>query len=303
MKRFATAVLLMALAVPAAAAPGGAFAGMTDDEIVSAIDAAVAKKKTTAAFNTALVRALDDETAGIRVRERAAWALGELGVKTAVSALVKAAGHKGLLVRSAAVTSLLRLRPASAIPVFIKIAQSDPILPLRQRAVIALGAFRSEKAIEPLVQLSSDPAPELRGAAALAMAATHSKKNDFSEILTEMAADENSYVRERAERALEIARGKSSEVLNQLKSSDADIRLTAALYFEPKAGSRELGALKDAWNTEPDDDVRDQLQRAIIATKRRIQVEKERRVAREKAAREKAAAEAAGKTGTKTKTN
>jgi HEAT repeat protein len=143
--------------------------------------------------------------------------------------------------------------------------------------VIALGAFRSEKAIQSLVQLSSDQSPELRGAAALAMAATHSKKNDFSEVLKEMTEDENPYVRERAARGLEIVQAKTPDVLLQLKSGDSDVRFTAALYFEGRGGGKELSALKDAWNTEADEDVRDQLSRSIITTKRRVQADKERR--------------------------
>jgi len=292
------AFILAASVLPASAITGGSFSGKTDEEIVSSIDAAVANRKVTPAYSSSLVKALGDNEAGVRVRERAAWALGELGVKSAVPALIKAADHKGLLIRSAAVTALTRLRPSTAVPVFLKIAETDPILPMRQRAVIALGLFRSDKAIQPLVQLSSDPAPELRGAAALAMASTHSKKNDFRELLTEMTADENPYVRERAERGLEIAQGKTGDVLNQLKSSDSDIRLTAALYFDQKGSARELSALKDAWNTEPDEDVRDQLSRAIISSKSRAQQEKARR---EKAAKEKAAAAAATKKGSETK--
>lgn len=284
MNLWKAAILIAMLAGPVGAALTGPLAGKSEEEAVAAIDLAVAKERKSAALGRALIKALGDETAGIRIRERAAWALGELGVTTAAPALIKAADHKGLLIRSAALTSLSRLRAPSSIPVFVKIAETDPILPLRQRAIVALGAFRSEKAIEPLVQLSSDPSPELRGAAALAMAATHSKKNDFSAVLKEMAADESPYVRERAERGLEIVRGKSAAVVNQLKSGDSDVRFTAAVYFESSGGRRELDALKDAWQTEPDEDVRHQLARAIIATKKRIRAENARR-AREAAAR------------------
>lgn len=290
MKIVAAALLIGLLAIPASAQLTGPFAGKSEDDVVSLIDSTVASGKATAAFDNAMIKALGDDHVGIRVRERAAWALGELKVKSAVPALLKGAEHKGLLIRSAAVTALERLRPPSAVPVLLKIAQSDPILPLRQRTIVALGAFRSEKTIQPLVQLSSDPAPELRGASALAMSALQSKKNDFSQALKEMTADENAYVKERAERALEIAKGKTADVLNQLKSGDADIRFTAALYFEQKGRAIELGALKDAWNTESDDDVRDELQRAILTTKHRVQIEKRHAAARKaRAAKAKAA--------------
>lgn len=295
MKRFAMTLLALALALPAARLQAGPFTGKSDEEIVENIDATVEKGKAGTDYTNALIKALNDETANVRVRERAAWALGELNVKAASPALLKAATHKGLLIRSAAVTALSRLRPAAAIPIFVNIAESDPILPLRQRAVVALGGFRSDKVIDPLVKFSSDAAPEIRGAAALAMASMHSKKNDFSEILKEMTADENSYVRERAERGLDIATGKPGDVLNYLKSADADIRFTAAMYFDSRAGARELEPLKDAWNTESDEDVRFQLSQAIVATKKRVQAEKERKAkeARAKAAAAKAKAAAA----------
>jgi HEAT repeat protein len=299
MKRWWLLALGVVLMGPPLLAAGGIFAGQSDEEIAASIDAAVERRKVTPELSSGLTKLVGNDDAGVRVRERAAWALGELGIKSAVPALLKAAEHKGLLIRSAALTALERLRPASAVPVFIKVAESDPILPLRQRALVSLGAFRSDKAIQPVVTLSSSQEPELRGAAALAMAAMQSKRNDFSEALKEMTADENPYVKERAERGLEIAKGKTTDVLNQLKASDSDIRFTAAIYFEEKGGSKELQALKDAWNSESDEDVRDELSRAIIATKKRVAAEKERR---EKQAREKAAAKpkSAAPTGPKT---
>lgn len=266
------------------------FQGKSQEEIVAEIDAVVAKKKAPAGFGAALAGLLTSSTAGIRAKERAAWAIGELEYKNGAQALLKAADHKGLLVRSAALASLARLRPAAALPVFARVAQSDPILQLRQRATVALGLYRSDKAIEPLVKLSSDPAPEVRGAAAIAMAMMQSKKNDFTELLAEMATDESAYVKERAERALSIARGKPGEVVSALKTGDSDIRLAAAATLERTAGEKQLPALKDAWNGEADDDVREVLERAIVSTKRRVKEEQARRAAERKA---KAAAAAA----------
>ncbi len=291
MKRVAALMLILSLAVaPVRAA--GPFDGKPDDEIAAQIDAATQGGKMPAGYGAALVSLLNNPDAGIRSRERAAWALGQFGYKPGVPALLKAAEHKGLLIRSAALGALARLRPAEALPTFVHVAESDPILQLRQRATIALGTYRSEKAIDPLVKLSSDPAPEIRGASALAMAMTHSKKNDFSEVLTEMAGDENPYVKERAERGLEIIHAKTSEVLSALKTGDADVRLAAAVHLEKAAGARDLTPLKEAWNGEADDDVRAQLERTIVVTKKRVAAEK-------KAAQAAAASGTAGKTSHK----
>ena len=241
MKRFPLLITALWLAAaPAFAA--NPFAGKADDEVAAQIDAVVQKRKMPDGFGPALTKLLASPDAGIRARERAAWALGELEYKPGVPALLKAAEHKGLLIRSAALGSLARLKPAEAIPVFIRVAQSDPILQLRQRATIALGSYRSDSAIDPLVKLSSDPTPEVRGAAALAMAMTHSKKNDFTEVLTEMEGDENPYVKERAERGLEIIHGKTAEVMTALKTGDQDVRLTAALHLEKAAAKAAKAA-------------------------------------------------------------
>ncbi len=283
MKRFAVlaAVGWMACTTVFAANP---FAGKTDDEIAAQIDTVVANKVIPDGFESALTKVVTNPDAGIRARERAAWALGELEYKPGVPALLNAADHKGLLIRSAALGSLARLRPLEALPVFVRVAQSDPILQLRQRATIALGSYRSDKAIDPLVKLSSDPTPEIRGAAALAMAMTHSKKNDFTEVLTEMEGDENPYVKERATRGLEIIHGKTAEVMTALKTGDQDVRFTAAIHLEKAAGNKELEGLKEAWTSEADEDVRAQIQRSIVATKKRVAAEKKASAAKAAAA-------------------
>ncbi|MBV9080834.1 MAG: HEAT repeat domain-containing protein, partial [Elusimicrobia bacterium] len=289
-------LLAAALAILIAAAPAMAaspFAGMSDDDMVASMEAAVKKKTVEPSYVNAMIGVLNDDAAGVRVRERAAWALGEIKAKTAVPALLKASEHKGLLIRSAALGALERLRPDAAIPVLLNVAENDPVLSLRQRATVWLGLFRSDKTIQSLVRLSSDEKPEIRGAAALAMGALQSKRNDFRAALKEMTSDESSYVKDRAEAALDTAIGATPNVLSQLKSTDSDIRLMAALYFDKAGGKRELEVLKDAWNTDPDDDVRDELSRAIVSTKKRVALEK-KRAAQKKAAAKAKKAGAAG---------
>jgi len=296
--RFALLAILILAALPARAADP--FRGKDDEEIVAQIEAAVENQKAPEGFGAALATLLNKPDAGIRARERAAWAMGELGYKPGAPALLTAAGHKGLLIRSAALGALARLRPDAALPIFVNTAETDPILALRQRATIALGLYRSEKAIDPLVKLSSDPTPEIRGAAALAMAMMHSKKSDFSEILTEMAADEDAYVRERSEHGLDIAKGRKPEVLQGLTSGDSDIRLASAVYLERAAVEEDVKPLKTAWSGEEDGDVKAQLERAVVKTQARVKEEKARQAAERKAKAAALAAQGAASTSTAT---
>jgi hypothetical protein len=109
-----------------------------------------------------------------------------------------------------------------------------------------------------------------------------------------MEGDENPYVKERASRGLEIIRGKTPEVMTALKTGDQDVRLTAAVHLEKAAGEKQLEGLKEAWTSEADEEVRAQIARTIVATKKRVAAEK-------KAAAKAAAAKAPAKPGTNKK--
>ncbi len=250
------------------------FASLVSDdpEVAAAkIDKIVQQKKASKSEIKEISAALTDPGTTIRVKERAAWALGELDAKSKVPTLIEASKNRGLLVRSAALNSLIRLRPVSALPTFVEIAEGDPILSLRQNATLGLGLLQSDKAIPALVKLAQDPAPEIRGAAALAMASLQSSKNDFSEALKQMAADQNSYVQERANKGLEVASRKNKTVLAHLDSADVDIRLFAALYFTQHGTSKDLKRLRSAANSEADEETRHQLKKSIEATKKRAE--------------------------------
>jgi HEAT repeat protein len=272
-----TLSLLLLFLAPVHADTATLFRTGTPDEIVNFIDGAVQRKTKDKEIQACLIEALNDGESNIKVRERAAWALGELGVKSSIRPLMRAAKNKGLLVRSAALGSLTRLRAHAAIPVFTDIALNDPVFSLRQRATLSLGLLQSAKAIPTLVKLASDEKEEIRGAVALAMAATHSTKNDFSEALQQMAGDSSPYVRERAEKGLAMVRKKRETVQNQLQSQDSDIRLFAAVYFQKNGTPKDVALLKDAANVEPDDDVRHELTLAVKAAKKRTPPPKHRK--------------------------
>jgi hypothetical protein len=272
-------LLCLTLPVYAAEPP---FKSGTNEEIISYIDHMVktnVRDKTTLASMAAL---LQDPNASVGVRERVAWAMGQLDMRSDVNKLIAAARDKGLLVRSAALNALIRMRARSAYPVLLDIAKSDPVLTLRQRAVLGMGLLRWEKAVNDLAQLSSDERPEVRAAAVLAMAATHSKKNDFSQILKEMKTDPDPYVQARAQTALDLVQGKRDVIASFLESDDADTRLFTAQYYHYQGTQADLKQVKDAANGESDDAVRAELKDAARAIEKRAEAQK-------KAAAQKAA--------------
>jgi HEAT repeat protein len=263
------ALFLLTLAFPLALFAESPFAGRTNDEILSKIDLLVKNRSKDKPTLTAMAALLDNPDASVNVRERAAWAIGQLEFTPETNRLIKAAGDKGLLVRSAALNALIRMRARSAYPVMLQIAKSDPVLSLRQRAVLGMGLLRWEKAVNDLAALSSDERPEVRAAAALAMAATHSKKNDFTQILNEMKTDQDAFVQTRAQVGLDIAQGKKAALFEDLESEDADTRLFTAQYFRYSGTSSDLKKLKGFYDGEPDDNVRAELLAATRAIDKR----------------------------------
>lgn len=245
------------------------FLKETPEQTISALDEAVQKPSKKADTTKAIADLLHDEATPIKIKERAAWALGQLNATDQIPVLLKAAKHKGLLVRSAGLEALLHLRTAKALPTFIDIAKNDPVFSMRQRACIALGLLGFDKAIDPLVKLSSDPKEEIRGAALIAMAAHHSKRNDFREVVKEMKSDPSAYVQNRAEKASQIIGRKNKAVQSQLKDPDQDIRLFAALYFEANGVKTDLQSIQAALDGEPNDEVKFQLEKSIKAIKKR----------------------------------
>ncbi len=250
---------------------GRARADEATDQTLASIEAAVKANKASPKIIHEWIALLGNDNTPISIKERTAWGLGMVGAKDkeTVPALLMAAEHKGLLVRSAAVNSLIRLRAKPALATLEKVARQDPILNLRRDATLGLGLLESDKAIQAVVDLSSDATPEVRGAAVLSMSALQSKKNNFIQAIQEMVADENPYVQERAKDAMLMAQRKNASARDLLSSSDQDIRLFAALFFLRNGGKADLKAVQSAYDGESDDDVRKMLTDANIAMKKR----------------------------------
>jgi HEAT repeat protein len=262
--------------------------------INASIDEAVQKNDKSAATVRALERLLDAPDSAVLVKERAAWGLGKLGNKKSIPSLLKGAQHKGLLVRKAAVNALVNLRAPEAVPALIAVANNDPVVSVRQDAVLGLGLIRAAAGAQTVADLSRDERTEIRGAAALSMGALHSKKADFSALLKGLSADTDPYVQDRANAALAVIAKKSKAVREQLSSPNSDVRLFAAQFFQYHGAKADLPSLNAALSAEQEDDVRDQLTRAVAAVKKRVKAA-ELKAKKAAEAKRKAAAEAAKK--------
>ena len=109
-----------------------------------------------------------------RVRRYLALALGRLGDKRAVPALVQAADPQGDTpadpdTQVYAVWALGAIGDPAAVPTLVKLARSEDA-GLRKAAVHALGSFPSEEARAALVVAVNDPVEDVRWNAAVALA-------------------------------------------------------------------------------------------------------------------------------------
>ena len=145
----------------------------------------------------ALVRALGDSDAA--VREKAAWALGEIEEPSAVPALTAALKDGDLKLRRMAAWALGEIEDASAIPGLVA-ALKDNDTQLRSKTAWALGEIEDARAVPGLVQALQDSHWEVRKMAAWALG----EIEDVSAIEPLQAAryDANVQVREAVMHAL-----------------------------------------------------------------------------------------------------
>ena len=223
-----------------------------------------------------LTKTLSHPNTPVLLKERIAWAFGELNLRSQVKALSDAAAHPSLLVRSAALDSLMRFRARTAFPHYVEISSNDPALILRQKATVAMGLLRWEKTIPHLVKLSDDPKEEIRGAAVLSMAATHSNKNSFKEILTDMSKDPSPYVQERVRKGMDIVNRKNKTVRTHFQSKDGDIRLFAALYLHYYGRKGDLASLKNSFKKEGNPHIKFEINQALKGIRKRVAREEAR---------------------------
>jgi HEAT repeat protein len=114
----------------------------------------------------ALVRALGDGDAAVRAK--AAWALGEIEDPSAVSGLTAALKDGDLDLRRMAVWALGEIEDASAVPVLL-VALKDDDAEVRSKTAWALGEIEDAAAVPGLVQALNDPQWQVRKMAAWAL--------------------------------------------------------------------------------------------------------------------------------------
>jgi HEAT repeat protein len=102
------------------------------------------------------------------VRDRAAWALGELEEPSAVPALARALGDQDATVRRKAAWALGEIEDPSAVPALLD-TLNDVDEQLRSKAAWALGEVEDARAVPGLVAALKDPHWEVRKMAAWAL--------------------------------------------------------------------------------------------------------------------------------------
>jgi HEAT repeat protein len=113
-----------------------------------------------------LLQALQDSD--VRVRARAAWALGEIEDPSAVSGLLTALADNEAVVRERSVWALGEIESPRAVPDLTR-ALADGDADVRRRAAWALGEIESPSAVPALVQSLADSDAELRRQSAWAL--------------------------------------------------------------------------------------------------------------------------------------
>jgi len=250
--------------------------------VIASIDEAVRKKARDDKTKYALSKLLSGQNTPVLVKERAAWALGELEIRSQTKTLGKAAQSKSLLVRSAALDALIHLRASSSLGVLIQTAKSDPVFNLRINAIAGLGLIKKQDAIPTLVKLAGEKNEEIRGTTALAMAALQSKKNDFSEALDYLGKDSSPFVQERADIGKNIVRKNTAAIIQYLDAPDPMIRLFAAQYFHYYGKEKDIKTLQSALSDEQNEAAKYELGLAIKGIKNRQRQEAKRKTARKK---------------------
>ena len=197
---------------------------------------------------TKVVSALGDRMADQHpdVRERSAWALGEIEDGAAVPALTRALrSDADRRVRATAAWALGEIEDPSAVPGLISVL-NDNDLEIRKKAAWALGEIESELAVDPLVKALQDADAGMRREAAWALGEIESGTAVSG--LVAVLADPEVRVRRQAAWALgEIESiAAVSPLINALKDSDWQVRKMAAWALGEIEDATALDALQAA---------------------------------------------------------
>ena len=197
------------------------------------------------------------------VRDRSAWALGEIEDAAAVPALTRALRNdsdRG--VRNRAAWAMGEIEDASAVEGLVAVL-GDPDAELRKQAVWALGEIESGRAVTGLVRALADAEVSVRKQAAWALGEIEDAAA-VPGLVAALAGDADVSVRREAAWALgEIeSHGAVDALIRALKDPDYRVRKTAAWALGEIEASSALEALQAA-RYDVNVEVRDAVARAI----------------------------------------
>jgi HEAT repeat protein len=188
----------------------------------------------------------------VDVRDRSAWALGEIEDETAVEPLLKSLNDSDSRVRARVVWALGEIEHPSAVNGLVTVL-NDAEAAVREKAVWALGEIESELAVEGLLPLLTDTDPKVRRHVAWALGEIESPAAVTA--LVQALADSDAEVRNQSAWALgEIEHPTAVEGLTgALRDSDWRVRKMAAWALgeiEDPSAIDDLRAVANDSNSE-----------------------------------------------------
>jgi len=172
-----------------------------------------------------LVHALRDSTDPL-IRQYAAYLLGKSKNPRAIQPLIEALGDFDKSVREQATLALSAIGKAAIEP--LSAAINEPKWETRYRAAEALGKIADEKAVKPLIQALRDNRDHVRYMAAKGL--REFGNSDALEPMIILLKDENRYVRMMAVRALGAIGGKKAhDALKESFEVEADEKVKEAI--------------------------------------------------------------------------
>ncbi len=197
------------------------------------------------------------------VRERAAWALGQLHWRPAIPALIQRLKDPAPEVRGVAAWALGFIKQRSAIPAVIATLQDEDAY-VREMAVLALGAMGDPEAVEALIPLTRDPASGVRSVSTRALGQLGTER--AGEALGAMlASDSDEHTRQMAAGTLGKLHLRASlpALIGALQDHSGPVRSVAVYSLGQLADPGAIPALGWALARDPESRVRAQAADAL----------------------------------------
>ena len=241
-----TAAAFALLILPlAAASPTARAAALPNEQETATVASEETRGQQASAAVPALVDALSDDNAAVRLA--AAQSLGSLEDPRAIAALGKALREDpDARVRQAAAEALGSIDDARAVPHLLAALRAEKVAGVRERVVHALGEIGDDSAVDAIAAASSDPSVAVRRAVAHALGELEGRR--ALPALVGMARDGDVEVRRHVADALgDMDDEATYETLLMLaRDSDAEVRASAIGGLGEFEDRRALGVLTAA---------------------------------------------------------